>query len=106
MLELLVLALSLTWLLEWGLSWSLLRRPARTLAGPVLLANALTNPLVNAAILELRCDLWTVEVAATLAETALYALLLRLTLRRALGLSLAANGLTLLAGLGLQRLVS
>ena len=93
-----MLALALTWGLELATAKALLRRSWLSLAWPVLLVNAFSNPLANAAI---HLGGWPVlgtEAAVVAAEIPLYALVLEIPRRQAAALSLAANVLSALAG--------
>ena len=94
------LALLLTWILELGAARLIAGGSWRALAWPVLLVNAVTNPLANAACRLGGIPVLPVEACVVLAEVPLYALLLGpgLSWHRAAGLSLAANVLSAAAG--------
>jgi hypothetical protein len=90
----LLIALGLTWLIEWAVAALVLRGSSRRLAFRVLLVNALTQPLAAAAILELDFDFWLVEAAVCMVEIPLYRLLVTKSWRQAFIISLVGNGLS------------
>ncbi len=102
MLPDLVSALFLTWALEFVVACLFLRRLAWRAAWPVLLANALTNPLANAAFQAGGFHPAAIEPLVFLVEIPLYAILLEeLPWRRACLLSLSANLLSWAVGWGI-----
>jgi hypothetical protein len=90
----LLVALGLTWLIEWGAVAVMLRRASLAMALAVLLINALTQPLAMAAYLELGIGFWPIELVVCLVEIPLYRLLLRVPWPRAGAISLVANALS------------
>jgi hypothetical protein len=91
----LVLALVLTWLVEWAVAAVILRRSDTSLALTVLLVNALTQPPATAAVRELDFNFWLIELVVLVVEVPLYRLLiLRASWTQAGLISLVGNSLT------------
>jgi hypothetical protein len=98
----LLLALFLTWLIEWAVAAVLFRHGDFRLGYCVLLINAFTNPLANFAYLQWRVSFWLVEASVVVVEVPLYRFLLRTSWARGLLLSAGANFVSALAGLAWQ----
>lgn len=90
----LLLALLLTWLVEWAVAAAVLLRSDTHLAYNTLLINAFTNPLANWAYWEWDSNFWEIEVVVFLVEIPLYRSLLGIPWKLAVIISLAGNGLS------------
>jgi hypothetical protein len=86
--------LSLTILVETFVALALAPDRRRDLLVAIPLLNLLTHPLATLAVQDAGMDLMVVEVVVTLVEGAGYVLLTGLGWRRAVWISVAANGTT------------
>ena len=89
--HLLVGAVLVTWLVEWAVTAAVARRLTASDAFSLLLINALTNPLANAAYNLAHTPFVAVEVVVLAAEIPLFRLLISPRWSTAVTLALLAN---------------
>lgn len=90
----LLIAVLVTWVVEWSVCSSLLRRFSWDDGQSLLLINAFTNPLANAAFNLGEVPFLVVEAAVVLAEIPLLRLLVAKDWRTAFVVSVAVNSLS------------
>jgi hypothetical protein len=89
--HLLIGAILVTWLVEWAIAAAFMRRLTATDGVALLLINALTNPLANAAYNLAHMPFFAVEVVVLAAEIPLFRLLISPRWSTAATLALMAN---------------
>jgi hypothetical protein len=90
----LLLALVITWLVEWGVMACLTRRLTWSDGFSMFLINAFTNPLANAAYQWGDVSFWWVEFVVIVVEIPLLRGLIVPRWKQAIALSIVANGIT------------
>ena len=97
--HLLIGAVLVTWLVEWAVTAAVARRLTASDAFSLLLINALTNPLANAAYNLAHTPFLVVEAAVLAAEILLFRLLISPQWSTAATLALVANSASALLSL-------
>jgi hypothetical protein len=97
--HLIIGAVLVTWLLEWVIAAAFMRRLTATDGLALLLINALTNPLANAAYNLAHTPFLAVEVVVLAAEIPLFRLLICPRWSTAVTLALLANSASALLSL-------
>ena len=95
-------AFALTVLVEVAVLAATARRPFAQIAWAGLLVNLLTNPVANAAAIELGASPWLIEALVVFVEAPLYGVLFKLSVRGAILAAVAANAASALLGVALR----